>query len=250
MTDQPPITRLADPRRPLDDQALAECYAPPPPPWLRVNFVSSVDGAVEVGGRSAGLSSPPDQRILHLLRTQCDALLIGAGTLRVERYGPIELPDRDRVRRREHGLAEHPTLVVVSGSLALDPRQPAFVDAPVRPIVLTHAAAPADRRAALAATTEVVVAGEQRVDLAGAVAALHDRGLRQILCEGGPHLFGGLVAADLVDEVCLTVSPVLAGAGPGRIIAGEPSRLRRLALHDALTADGSLMLRYRRVGTP
>jgi riboflavin biosynthesis pyrimidine reductase len=246
VTDSTPITRLYEERQALDDDALAEFYAPPPPPWLRVNFVSSVDGAVEVGGRSAGLSSPADQRVLSLLRTECDALMIGAGTLRVEQYGPMQLTAADSDRRREHGLAAQPTLVVVSGSLDLDPHQPAFAEAPVRPIVLTQANAPEARRAALAATTDVLTAGEHRVDLAAAIAALHDRGLGQILCEGGPHLLGGLIAADLVDELCLTVSPLLAGSGPDRITAGEASPLRRMVLHQVLTADGSLLLRYRR----
>jgi riboflavin biosynthesis pyrimidine reductase len=246
VTGASPITRLSDEGRALDDDTLAELYAPPPPPWLRANFVSSVDGAVEVGGRSAGLSSPADQRVLSLLRTECDALMIGAGTLRAERYGPMRLTDRDGDRRREHGLAAHPTLVVVSGSLDLDPRQPAFAEAPVRPIVLTRATAPAARREALGATTDVLTAGEDRVDLATAIAVLHDRGLGQILCEGGPHLLGGLIAADLVDELCLTISPLLAGAGANRITAGEASPLRRMALHQLLAADGSLLLRYRR----
>lgn len=245
-TDAAPITRLYDEGRALDDDLLAELYAPPPSPWLRVNFVTSVDGAVEVGGHSAGLSSPADQHILNLLRTECDALMIGAGTLRIERYGPMRLADHDRKRRRERGLAEDPTLVVVSGSLNLDPQQPAFAEAPVRPVVLTQATAPAARRAALAETTDLLTVGEHRCDLAAAITALHDRGLRQILCEGGPHLLGGLVAADLVDELCLTVSPLLAGSGHERITAGELSPLRRMVLHQVLSADGSLLLRYRR----
>jgi riboflavin biosynthesis pyrimidine reductase len=251
VTDPTWITRLHDEGRALDDGTLAELYAPPPPPWLRVNFVASVDGGVEVGGVSAGLSSPADQRVLSLLRMECDALLVGAGTLRIEQYGSIRLAEHERARRRDNGLAEHPTLVVVSGSLNLDPGQPAFAGAPVRPIVLTQATAPPERRAALAETVDVVTVGEQRVDLAAAVTALHDRGLRQILSEGGPHLFGGLVAADLVDELCLTVSPLLAGAGAGRITAGATSPPRRMALHQALsTPDGALLLRYRRAAAP
>jgi riboflavin biosynthesis pyrimidine reductase len=241
-----PITRLADPTRPLDDDALAELYAPPRNPWLRANFVTSVDGAVEVDGRSTGLSDPQDQHVLGLLRMHSDALLLGAGTLRVERYGPVLLDERRRAWRRDRGMPEHPTLVVVSGSLRLDPQQPAFAGAPVRPIVLTQATAPADRRAALAATTDVLTAGEGTVDLATAVALLHRRGLRQILSEGGPHLLAELTAADLVDELCLTVSPVLAGAGAGRITAGVSSPLRPMSLQPPLAAGDTLLLRYRR----
>jgi riboflavin biosynthesis pyrimidine reductase len=208
--------------------------------------VVSLDGAVNVGGVTAGLSSRQDQRVMGLLRMQCDALLLGAGTLRVEGYAPVLLNPRRRSWRTERGLPAHPTLVVVSGSLRLDPARPVFAEAAIRPIVLTHANAPASRRAALATTAEVVTAGEQAVDLATAVAWLHRRGFRQILCEGGPHLLGGLVAADLVDELCLTVSPSLAGAGAGRIVAGPASPVRRMSLRQVLAAGDHLLLRYLR----
>jgi riboflavin biosynthesis pyrimidine reductase len=245
MSPDTSITRLVDTDQPLDDDALAEAYATDRSrPWLRINFVASVDGAVEVGGYSKGLSSPPDQRLLKLLRTHCDALLLGAGTLRREGYGPIALDAKERAWRLERGLSEHPTLVVVSGTLRLDPARPAFAEAPVRPIVLTRAAAPEPVRAALSNTADVLVLGEEAVDLTAGVAALHERGLRQLLCEGGPHLFGSLTAADLVDEVCLTVSPRLTGPGAGRITAGPASPIRRMALRHVLTAPDALFLRY------
>src|SRR5690606_15179555 len=118
--------------------------------------------------------------------------------------------------RRDHGLPGHPALVIVSGSLDLDPHSPAFAAAPRRPVVLTHAAAPVARRSALEPVADVLVAGEARVNLAAGLALLRARGLAHILCEGGPHLLGALTAADLVDEMCLTLSPVLAGPGAGR----------------------------------
>lgn len=242
------ITRLVDQARPLDDGELTELYRTDPddPPRLRVNMVTSLDGAAEVAGVTAGLSGPADQRVLGLLRRQCDALLIGAGTLRIEGYGPPLVDEPARRWRLAQGRAEHPTLVVVSGSLALDPAQPAFAEAPVRPIVLTRATAPAARRAALAGVAEVVDAGDDAVDLVAALAGLRERGLRQVLSEGGPHLLGGLTAADLVDELCLTLAPVLAGAGASRVTAGLASPLRGMSLRDAVTADGFLLLRYHR----
>jgi riboflavin biosynthesis pyrimidine reductase len=248
VSDPPAITRLTGQAQPLDDDALTALYLTghPATEHLRANFVASLDGAVEVGGVTAGLSSRQDQRLMGLLRMQCDALLLGAGTLRVEGYAPVLLNERLRGWRTDRGLPAHPTLAVVSGSLRLDPAQPVFADAPTRPIVFTHANAPASARAALAAIAEVVTAGEDAVDLTAAVAWLHRRGFGQILCEGGPHLLGGLIAADLVDELCLTVSPLLAGAGAGRIAAGPTSPVRRMSLRHVLAAGDHLLLRYHR----
>jgi riboflavin biosynthesis pyrimidine reductase len=248
-----PICRLwpdPDPD-PLDDEALTSLYAPADRsrPLLRVNFVTSVDGAVEVEGFSAGLfsaglSRDADLRIFGLLRMTCDALLVGAGTLRHEGYRALRLDERRRAWRRDHGLAEYPTLVIVSGALELAPSNPALAEAPVRPIVLTHASAPVDRRAALEPVADVLTAGDDEVDLAAGVSRLTERGLPQVLCEGGPHLFGALAAAGVVDEVCLTLSPLLAGAGAGRIVAGPTAPPHRLALGHVLASADVLLLRY------
>jgi riboflavin biosynthesis pyrimidine reductase len=232
----------------LDEAGLRDLYAPPRPrPWLRVNFVASLDGAVEVDGYSRGLSGKPDQKVLSLLRQHCDALMVGAGTLRHEGYGPIRLDAQRRAWRREQGLAEIPPLVIVSAALDLDPQASALKDAPVRPILLTRAAAPPERQASLAKVADVAVCGETKVDLAVGLAELNRRGLRQVLCEGGPHLFGALLAAELVDELCLTVSPLLAGPGAGRIVAGVTREVPvELALRHIVAADGMLLTRYAR----
>jgi riboflavin biosynthesis pyrimidine reductase len=230
---------------PLDDAALIALYQPADP-ILRVNFITSVDGAVEVDGRSGPLGGPADQRVFGLLRMFADGLLVGAGTLRQEEYRAVRLDEARRAWRSDHGLAPYPRLVVVSHRLDLDPTHPALADAPVRPLLVTCESAPPDRRTALAAVADVLVHGETEVDLAGAVDELRKRGLAQLLCEGGPHLFGALTAADLVDEICLTVSPLLAGAGAGRITAGPPSEVRNLALAHALCEGHLLLLRYAR----
>ncbi|MBQ0904644.1 pyrimidine reductase family protein [Micromonospora sp. U21] len=230
---------------PLDDAALTALYGRADRPHLRVNFVTSLDGAVSVDGYSAGLSGEPDKRVFSLLRMLCDALVVAAGTLRHEGYRAVRLNERRRAWRREHGLAEYPTLVVVSGSLNLDPAQAAFADAPVRPVVLTHAGV--DPPPGLTDVADVVRCGTDRVDLAAGLDELRRRGLSQLLCEGGPHLFGALAGADLVDELCLTLSPLLAGPGPGRITAGDATQPRQLPLRHVLAADdGVLMLRHAR----
>jgi riboflavin biosynthesis pyrimidine reductase len=239
-----PIFRLAAGGA-LDDGALADLYRVDAP-VVRVNFVTSVDGAVELDGFSEGLSGGPDKKVFGLLRMLCDGLVVGAGTLRHEGYRAVRLSEERRAWRRAHGLAEYPVLVVVTATLDLNPGQAAFADAPVRPIVVTHGRAPADRRAAISGVADVLTAGDDTVDLKTALVRLRERGLDHLLCEGGPHLFGSLTTADLVDEVCLTVSPLVTGPGAGRITAGPPSPPMGMALRHALESDGSLFLRYTR----
>lgn len=217
---------------------------------VRVNFVASIDGAVTHAGLSGPLNGPADKQVFDLLRRLADVVLVGAGTLRAEGYAGLRLDAPDVAWRQAHGLAPHPALAVVSARLDLDPAAAPFADAPVRPVVLTHDASPADRRRDLARVADVVVAGASAVDLAAAVAALADRGLPQVLCEGGPHLFGALVAADLVDEMCLTVSPVLEGGDAGRAATGSPQATRRMRLAHVLTTDDMVMLRYLREAQP
>lgn len=234
---------------PLDDGELLAAYATAPGvPWLRVNFVTSVDGAVTAAdGFSAGISDAADKRVFGLLRQTCDALLVGAGTLRHEGYGAMRLGARRESWRAGRGMPENPMLVIVSRRLDLDPASPMFTEAPVRPTILTSAASPPDRRAALAEVAHVLALGDGEVDLAAALGVLRDLGFTQILCEGGPHLLGALTAADLVDEMDLTVAPTLVGPGPARITAGTPTAVpRTLTLHHALVADNLLLLRYTR----
>jgi riboflavin biosynthesis pyrimidine reductase len=238
------IWPVADPA-PVDDEALVELYRHDGP-VLRTNFVTSVDGAVEIEGYSEGLQTPADQRVFQLLRMFADGLMVGAGTLRHEGYGPVRLDGKRRAWRAERGLDPYPRLVVVSRRLDLDPDSPALAEAPVRPAIVTSADSPADAREALSAVADVLVHGEREVDLAAAVADLRERGLRHILSEGGPHLLGALTSEDLVDELCLTITPMLAGAGAGRITAGPISPVRALTLAVALADDGTLLLRYAR----
>jgi riboflavin biosynthesis pyrimidine reductase len=240
------------PLRRLSAEGLADAYRPfdsgPAGPSVAVNFVTSVDGAVTVDGRTAGLAGPADKAVFRLLRRGCDALLVGAGTLRNERYGALRAGPADGEWRLARGLAEHPLLVVVSGSLDLAPDLAALAGAPVRPVVATHRAAPAARRRELEAVADVVPVGEDAVDLAALLRLLGDRGVARVLCEGGPLLLGTLTAADLVDDMCLTLSPVLAGAGAGRITAGPVSALRDLTLRHVLAAGDEVLLRYVRPG--
>jgi riboflavin-specific deaminase-like protein len=223
---------------------LAESYPRSAQPVLRVNFVASIDGSVTVDGKSGGLGGPGDKLIFDWLRTACDALVVAAGTVRKENYDALRLTAAAREWRRTRGLPEFPLMVIISGSLDLDPAQLVFADAPIRPVVFTHAGAPADRRAELAPVAEIVTVGETSVDLVATVRELHARGATQVLCEGGPHLLGALIAADLVDEMCLTVSPRLVGGSAGRIATGPDGPPREMSLAGILADRDMLFLRY------
>jgi riboflavin biosynthesis pyrimidine reductase len=229
--------------KPLSDDDIIHWYSVEPVPWLRVNFAESLDGAVTLDGYSAGLSGPEDKRVFAILRMMCDALVVGAGTVRNEGYGPLRPPPARREWRLAHGLAEYPTLVVVSRTLELDPDQSAFADAPVRPIVLTPAAPDAVAGHRMESVADVVT--YRNDDIADGIDLLRDRGFRHVLSEGGPNILGALTAANLVDDLCLTLSPLLAGPGAGRITAGPPApEPRQLELRHILSGDGQLMLRY------
>lgn len=215
---------------------------------LRANFVAGLDGAATLEGRSGTLGDEEDQRVLRALRALADVLLVGAGTLRAEGYGALRLDDAAVGWRRANGLPDHPVLAVVTGSLDLHPGADALAQAPVRPLVITHAAAPAERRAALAEVADVVSCGEQAVDPAAVRSALAGRGLPQILCEGGPSLFGSFVVADAVDELCLTLAPVLTAGGAPRIAVADQEVARDMELVHALPGKAMLFLRYLRSG--
>lgn len=229
----------------LDDHALAGLYAFPGPHWLRANMVTSADGAGFLEGRTAALSTPADMRLFGLLRVLADVVLVGAGTARAEEYKPA----RRRPAFEDSLRAGRPPTVpiaIVSRKLDLDFAAPLFTGAPpdARTIVITCTGSPDDQRAAAARVADVIVAGEMAVDLKEAVTALRDRGLGRVLCEGGPHLLSQLAAEGLLDELCLTVTPVLAGPGPTRVVAGAPFPARPMTLAHVLTDDGELFCRY------
>ncbi|RWZ64506.1 pyrimidine reductase family protein [Labedella populi] len=219
-------------------------------PWLRVNFVSSVDGAVTVDGLSGGLGSAADRRVFDLLRVACDVVVVAAGTVRAEGYGPLVVDDHHSRLRTSLGFAAQPRFGIVSNSLDLDPDDRIFRDAPVRPLVLTSRAADRGKAIALERVADVIECGDENVDGAELRRALWARDLRRIHSEGGPALFGELIRSDAVDEVCLTVTPLLAGGDAGRIASGAvPDVPRALRLAHVVEADGALLLRYVRSGS-
>jgi riboflavin-specific deaminase-like protein len=234
------------------DEDVLAAYAYPPlgeaPCWLRANMVATVDGAATgPDGRSGSISSGADRRLFHHLRGLCDALLVGAGTARTENYRPLSSSDEVAAARAASGQAPRPTLVVVSRALRLEPDLRMF-SGPDRVVVVTSRAAPAAAADALAVVADVVRTGDDEVDLHEALDLLAGRGLRLLLCEGGPSLLGDLVADGLLDELCLTVAPVaLSGTAP-RAAHGRPAAVP-VSLEPAIVVladDGSLLTSWRR----
>jgi riboflavin biosynthesis pyrimidine reductase len=201
-------------------------------PAVRLNMIASIDGATAVAGVSGALGGPADQALFMVLRSHADLVLVAAGTVRAEHYGPSQVP-----------------VAVISRSCRLDWDSPFFTAAIAPPIVVTVAQAPELERKKAGDVAEVIIAGERDVDLAVTLGALAERGFARVLAEGGPSLNGQLAAAGLLDELCLTVSPlvvggdakrILAGPGPDSLGAGPGWRLRSLC-----EEDGFLFLRYR-----
>ena len=216
-------------------------------PAVRLNMISSVDGAAVLAGRSGPLGGVADRNLFATLRSLASVILVGAGTMRVEGYGPVRLGDVARARRLSDGMAPVPPIAVVTRSCDLPWEAPFFTEAESRPVVVTAAAAPQENVDRAASVADVIVAGDLQVDLSRAVEALGQRGYSDVLAEGGPRIAAQLSAALLVDELCLTLSPMLTGGAARRILDGPAvSPPTTLGLDLVLEADEYLFLRYRR----
>ncbi|MGU3645225.1 pyrimidine reductase family protein [Microbacterium sp. C23T] len=212
---------------------------------VRMNFVSSADGAVTLDGRSGALGGDTDRELMQVLRAMADVVLVGAGTVRAEGYGGLKVDQEDVEWRRARGLDDQPALAVVSGGLHLDPADTVFAEAVRRPVIVTTDAAAAADGGRFEWVASVMACGEADVDLAAMLDAFARRGWTQVLCEGGPHLFGALLEADLVDEVCVTLAPRFVGGQAGRIVQAAAEADRRFALEGVVTDDeGFVFLRY------
>lgn len=219
-------------------------------PWIRANMVMTVDGRAQAGdGLTDGISSPQDKRVFGHLRAGSDAILVGAGTVRSEGYHAVRPKPGWQERREGEGRLPAPVLAIVSGSLdfdvASDPfTAPAAEDGVQRPVILTTTAADPERRHALSALADVIICGETQVEPHAIVGALVDRGLTRILCEGGPSLLGELIAADAIDELDLTLSPLLLLQRTGSLLDTIRPQPRHLRLAHVIEAGSTLMLRY------
>ncbi|MGO9217948.1 MAG: pyrimidine reductase family protein [Streptosporangiaceae bacterium] len=218
--------------------------------WVMAHMVSGLDGSAAIGGRVGGLSTAPDAELFRLMRALADVVLVGAQTVRAEHYGVVRLPPERAAARVTAGRPATPPLAVVTQSLDLDWSAPAFTDAPpgARTLVITCAAADPQRLDQARQVADVIVAGDNRVDPDLALQRLAEQGHRVVLCEGGPTWLGELVAAGLLDELCLTLAPLMGGDPLPVSVAPPGAPLARFALRHVLRSEGddTLFLRYER----
>ena len=238
------MRRLLPDPGPVDDALLAAAYRLPPGRFLRVNFVASPDGSIAVDGRSAGLGSPGDQRVFDVLRALADVVLVGHGTASAEGYGPMAADSRVGRLRASLGRPATAPVAVVSRRASLEPGSRLALGGDSPTVLVTCEAAEPARRAALAdAGVTVLVCGQDDVDLPTALDRLAGLGHEQALCEGGPQLLRAALAAQVVDELDLSIAPVLVGA-PQRLLDAALARSVRLDLRQLLEEEGTLFARY------
>ena len=208
---------------------------------VALNFISSLDGRIAVDGRSAPLGGPADRALFHALRARADAVLVGAGTVRDERYGPLIKSAAVLEERRREGLEEQPLAMIATSSLELDPALPLLGDPASHVVILTRSRG---ELPACAARVDYV----RSPGLADGLALARERfGLAVVLCEGGPSLAGALGAAGLINELFLSLAPLIVGdmAGAATMLRGNgPPVPLALELRMLLEADGTLFARY------
>ncbi len=233
--DDPLAPYLDVDRPPTDDR-----------PWVLANMVCGIDGSTAVGGRVGPLSSATDRQLFVDLRSVADVVLVGAGTARREGYGPIRLSTTRRLRRAADGRPPVPRMAIVSRSLELGDAAGALGASKGgdRALVVTCEASPRATRDQLDATADILVAGTDRVEIASALRDMRRSGVDIVLCEGGPTLLGELLAAGAVDELCLTLTPVVGGDPLPVAVLPAGSGISRGRLAHVLEADGDLFLRY------
>jgi len=235
----------------VDDDGLETLYAYPDRVdrcHVRGNAIASLDGAATTAGTSGGLGGAGDRRLFALQRELADVIVVGAGTARAENYGGARMSVAQRRRRLARGQREVPPIALVTRSGMIEHDLAVLTDGEVRPLVLTCAAAASDARSRVSDAAEVLdCSGTDpgQVDLAVALGLLAGRGMPWVLTEGGPSLLGSFIAADLLDEMCLTSAPLLVGGGAVRITGGPADVLAPMRrAHVLADDDGYLYVRY------
>ena len=255
MTDDDAAARFTrlDSLTTVDAEELPRLYAYPPDLttcWVRANMIASVDGGATVEGRAGGLAGPGDRVLFKVLRELADVVLVGAGTVRTENYSGAQLSAASRQARQARGQSEIPPIAVVTASGALDLGSRLFTNTETPPLVFTTTASFVATRGRLHGQAEVLDASTSDpivVDPAAVLAELAQRGLYRVLCEGGPTLLGDVVERGLLDELALTVAPMLVGGASPRVVTSHAPTTTELRTEHILSdAEGYLYLRYAR----
>jgi riboflavin biosynthesis pyrimidine reductase len=235
----------------VEDGGLADLYAYPDDLqtcWVRGNMIASLDGGATDEGKAGGLAGAGDRALFALMRHAADVILVGAATVRIENYSGAQLPVAARQDRQRRGQAEVPPIAVVTQSGALDPTALLFTRTEVRPLILTCRRSFDDTHRRLSAVAEVIDASgpqSDTVDGATVLKIFAERRLYRVLTEGGPLFLGSLIEDGLLDELCLTIAPMLVGGGARRIVTGPGqvhTTMRRA--HVLTDDDGYLYTRY------
>ena len=235
----------------LDENRLTELYSYPDDLqacWVRGNMIASLDGGATADGKSGGLAGPGDRAVFTQMRQHADVILVGAGTVRAENYSGAQFSPAQRQARQRRGQAEVPPVAVVTNRGVLDHDAKIFTRTEVPPLILTSAKAVGDARRRLGSVAEVIDASgpdPDRADASTVMKILADRGLLRVLAEGGPQFLGLLIEHDLLDELCLTIAPLLVGGAASRIATGPGQVHTPLQRSHLLTDDaGYLYARY------
>ncbi len=241
----------AGPIESLDDSRLSDLYAYPDDLrscWVRANMIASLDGGATDEGKAGGLAGPGDRAVFALMRQLADVILVGAGTVRIENYSGAQFSPAQRQARQRRGQAEVPPIAVVTNSADLDHDATLFTRTEVPPLILTSSRAVSRARDRFGSAADVVDASgptPDGVDGATALKILAERRLFRVLTEGGPLFLGLLIEEQLLDELCLTVAPLLVGGVAPRIVTGFGAVHTSMRRSHLLTDDaGYLYTRY------
>jgi riboflavin biosynthesis pyrimidine reductase len=235
----------------VDDGRLTDFYTYPDnlqSCWVRGNMIASLDGGATDDGKAGGLAGAGDRALFTLMRHAADVILVGAATVRVENYSGAQLSVAQRQARQRRGQAEVPPIAVVTQTGDLDPSARLFTRTEVPPLILTCSRSVDDTRQRLGSMAEVIDASGHSPDIVDPTTALKilaERKLFRVLTEGGPLLLSLLIEDGLLDELCLTVAPILVGGVARRIAAGVGQVHTKMRRTHLLTDDeGYLYTRY------
>jgi riboflavin biosynthesis pyrimidine reductase len=234
-----------------DDERLAAYYSYPEALdrcWVRANMISSIDGGATDDGKAGGLAGPGDRALFARMRQEADVIVVGASTVRIENYSGAQMSAAQRQDRQRRGQAEVPPIAVVTHSADFERDAKLFTRAEVPPLILTCRETADDARRRFGTLAEVIDASgskADRVEPAAVLDVLNRRGMRRVLTEGGPTLLSLFISRNLLDELCVTIAPILVGGMARRIATGSGEAHTRMRRSHVLSdSEGYLYTRF------